>query len=119
MKIIKKKMHRRPKKHRPSDINRRNKNLNKCINHIPGAPPEYTIVSAEELEKVKDEVFKFWDEGDPEAEWHEITDEDRDFTVRWEGFTMSQPFQLPFNVTTPAPATARKRLPLLRSRSLR
>lgn len=44
MKIIKKKMHRRPKKHRPSDINRNNVNLNKCITKIEGAPSDYTIV---------------------------------------------------------------------------
>ena len=46
-KIIKKKMDRRPKKHRISDINRNNVNLNKCITKVPNAPSEYTIISAE------------------------------------------------------------------------
>ena len=44
-KIIKKKMDRRPKKHRPSDIHRNNVNFNKCITKIPGAPTDYTIVA--------------------------------------------------------------------------
>jgi hypothetical protein len=40
-------MDRRPKKLRPSDANRRNVNLNKCITKVVDAPTEYTIVSAE------------------------------------------------------------------------
>ncbi len=47
MKIIKKKMHRRPKKKRLSDINRNNVNFGKCINKWPNAPPEYTLRTAE------------------------------------------------------------------------
>jgi hypothetical protein len=39
-------MHKRPIKHRPSDINRRNINLDKCITKVEGAPSDYTIVSA-------------------------------------------------------------------------
>ncbi|RYH12530.1 hypothetical protein EON65_38075 [archaeon] len=50
MKIIRKKMHRRPKKHRPSDINRNNRNLNRCITKVENAPPQYTIVSAEGID---------------------------------------------------------------------
>jgi hypothetical protein len=46
-KAIKKIMHRRPKKHRPSDINRRNVNLNKSLHNFPGAPPDYTILTPE------------------------------------------------------------------------
>ncbi len=46
-KIIKKIQDRQPKKHRPSDITRQNVNLNKCITKVEGAPPEYTIVTAE------------------------------------------------------------------------
>lgn len=40
-------MDRRPKKHRPSDINRNNQNLHKCITKLEGAPAEYTLVAAE------------------------------------------------------------------------
>jgi hypothetical protein len=46
-KIVKLKMDKRPIKHRLSDINRRNVNLNKCITKVVGAPADYTIVSAE------------------------------------------------------------------------
>ena len=46
-KITKKMMDRRPKKHRLSDINRNNVNLNKCITKIEGAPADYTIIPAE------------------------------------------------------------------------
>lgn len=46
-KIIRRKMHRRPKKHRLSDINRNNVNLGKCITKIPDAPAEYILMSAE------------------------------------------------------------------------
>lgn len=46
-KIVKLKMDKRPKKHRLSDINRKNVNLNKCITKVEGAPADYTIVSAE------------------------------------------------------------------------
>lgn len=46
-KIIKKIMHRRPIKHRLSDINRKNVNLNKCITKIENAPAEYTLLSAD------------------------------------------------------------------------
>lgn len=46
-KIIKKMMKNRPKKHRLSDINRRNVNLGKCITKIENAPSEYTLISAE------------------------------------------------------------------------
>ena len=46
-KIVKLKMDKRPIKHRLSDINRKNVNLNKCITKVVGAPADYTIVSAE------------------------------------------------------------------------
>lgn len=46
-KVIKKKMHTRPKKSRPSDINRSNTNANKCITKVPNAPADYTLMSAE------------------------------------------------------------------------
>eukprot|EP01039_Chlorochromonas_danica_P002718 gene2718-2968_t len=103
MKIIKKKMHRRPKKHRPSDINRRNVNLHKCITKIENAPADYTLISAEDFEKVRAEANKFWEEGDPEAEWIEITDEDRLLL-------------LPQGSEAP-PKGARKTLNLVRSRT--
>jgi hypothetical protein len=41
-------MHRRPKKTRPSDINRRNVNQDKCITKIEGAPADYFIPSTPE-----------------------------------------------------------------------
>lgn len=45
-KIIKKIVDRRPKKHRLSDINRKNINLDICITKIPNAPADYTIITA-------------------------------------------------------------------------
>lgn len=39
-------MDKRPKKHRLSDINRKNVNLDKCITKIENAPSDYTIISA-------------------------------------------------------------------------
>ena len=39
-------MDRRPKKHRLSDINRVNINLNKCISKVENAPSDYTIITA-------------------------------------------------------------------------
>eukprot|EP01036_Dinobryon_divergens_P032722 gene32722-42373_t len=69
-------MDRRPKKHRLSDINRTNSNLGKCITKVLNAPPEYTIISAEDYMKVREQALKFWEEGDPNTEWLEITEED-------------------------------------------
>jgi hypothetical protein len=46
-KIIKKKQDRRPIKHRLSDINRKNVNLDKCITKVEGAPAEFTLLSAD------------------------------------------------------------------------
>jgi len=46
-KIIKRKQDRRPIKHRLSDINRSNVNMNKCITKVESAPAEYTLVSAD------------------------------------------------------------------------
>ena len=45
-KIIKKIVDRRPKKHRLSDINRKNINADLCITKIPNAPADYTIITA-------------------------------------------------------------------------
>lgn len=45
-KITKRMMDRRPKKHRLSDINRVNINLNKCISKVENAPSDYTIITA-------------------------------------------------------------------------
>jgi hypothetical protein len=49
MKVIKNVMHKRPKKHRHSDIHRRNLNKNVCITKIPEwfLIPDYTIESEE------------------------------------------------------------------------
>ena len=46
-KITKKMQHYRPKKHRLSDINRKNVNLHKCITKVENAPSEYTMISAD------------------------------------------------------------------------
>jgi hypothetical protein len=46
-KVTKKMMKNRPKKHRLSDINRKNVNLHKCITKVENAPAEYTLMSAE------------------------------------------------------------------------
>ena len=45
-KIIKKIVDRRPKKHRLSDINRKNVNADKCITKLENAPADYTIITA-------------------------------------------------------------------------
>jgi hypothetical protein len=66
-----KKMHNRPKKHRLSDINRNNQNLDKCITKIEGAPAEYTIIAAGDFKG-----SSFWESGDSKAEWLTISDED-------------------------------------------
>jgi hypothetical protein len=66
-----KKMHNRPKKHRLSDINRNNQNLDKCITKIEGAPAEYTIIAAADFKG-----SSFWESGDSKAEWLTISDED-------------------------------------------
>ena len=76
-KIIKKKMHNRPKKHRLSDINRSNQNFGKCITKVANAPAEYTIISAEDYAKIRAEALKFWEVGSPSTPWIDITDEDR------------------------------------------
>jgi hypothetical protein len=46
-KVTKKMMKNRPKKHRLSDINRKNVNMHKCITKVENAPAEYTLMSAE------------------------------------------------------------------------
>jgi len=75
-KIIKKKQDTRPIKHRLSDINRNNVNLNKCITKVENAPADYTIMTAAEFESIRGKALKFWQEGDPKAEWLTITEED-------------------------------------------
>lgn len=75
-KITKKMMKNRPKKHRPSDINRNSVLQDKCITKVENAPSEYTIISSEEYMKVRDEAIKFWETGDSSAAWLEITEED-------------------------------------------
>jgi len=76
-KIIKKKQDTRPIKHRLSDINRKNVNLNKCITKVENAPADYTIMTADEYEKIKAKALLFWVNGDSKAEWLEITEEDK------------------------------------------
>ena len=112
-------MHKRPKKHRLSDINRNNSNLNKCITKIEGAPSDYTIISAEgklhyqfllvtfddlfpqEYLKIREKALLFWENGDPDTEWDEITEEDKMMT-------------LPTNISPP-PSGSQKKPPLVRS----
>eukprot|EP00595_Chromulina_sp_UTEXLB2642_P002681 CAMPEP_0196764258 /NCGR_PEP_ID=MMETSP1095-20130614/5767_1 /TAXON_ID=96789 ORGANISM="Chromulina nebulosa, Strain UTEXLB2642" /NCGR_SAMPLE_ID=MMETSP1095 /ASSEMBLY_ACC=CAM_ASM_000446 /LENGTH=98 /DNA_ID=CAMNT_0042119397 /DNA_START=170 /DNA_END=466 /DNA_ORIENTATION=+ len=73
-------MDRRPKKHRLSDINRNNVNLNKCITKVENAPSEYTLVSAEEHLKIREKALSFWENGSPTAKWIELTEEDKAVT---------------------------------------
>jgi hypothetical protein len=40
-------MDKRPIKHRLSDINRNNINLNKCITKVANAPPEFEFLTVE------------------------------------------------------------------------
>jgi hypothetical protein len=77
-KITKRMMDRRPKKSRPSDINRNNVNEGKCITKMENAPAEYTLMSEEDYMKVRADALKFWDNGDSAAEWVEITADDMD-----------------------------------------
>jgi hypothetical protein len=109
-KIVKLKMDKRPIKHRLSDINRRNVNLNKCITKVVGAPADYTIVSAEgklhgyillyttiikflftrhviplseiaDYAKVREKALLFWEHGSPVTPWLDITEEDMILTL--------------------------------------
>jgi hypothetical protein len=79
-KIIKKKMHNRPKKHRLSDINRKNVNFGKCITKLENAPADYTIVAADEYTKVRANALSFWEIGSSSTEWIDITDADMAIT---------------------------------------
>lgn len=74
-------MSRRPKKSRPSDITRNNSNEGKCITKVSGAPAEYTMVGESDYMSVRADALKFWDNGDPSAEWLEITAEDMELTL--------------------------------------
>lgn len=51
-------MDRRPKKHRLSDVNRNNVNMNKCITKVVDAPTEYSILSAEGTVRVMDYLIR-------------------------------------------------------------
>jgi hypothetical protein len=80
-KITKRMMSRRPKKHRPSDINRNNVNMDKCITKVDDAPAEYTLMSAADYEAKRADALKFWENGDSEAEWITFTPEDMDLQL--------------------------------------
>jgi hypothetical protein len=80
-KIIMKKMHNRPKKHRPSDINRSNVNFGKCITKLENSPADYTIISADDYAKIRVDALKFWESGSPTTPWMELTDEDKTITL--------------------------------------
>ena len=80
-KITKRMMHRRPKKSRPSDINRNNVNDGKCITKVDNAPAEYTLMTEDDYMKVRADALKFWETGDSTAEWIEITAEDMDLQL--------------------------------------
>lgn len=75
-KIIKKKQDKRPKKHRLSDINRSNINLDKCITKVENAPAEYTLITAAEYEKVRSSALLFWENGSPTTPWITVTEDD-------------------------------------------
>jgi hypothetical protein len=100
-KAIKKVIDRRPLKRRPSDINRRNRNLNVCITKIPEfkETPDFIIVTEErksqsvvtllvfilivvEYLNDKDELWENLERGDPNATWHSL--EDTEVTREWE-----------------------------------
>jgi hypothetical protein len=74
-------MKRRPKKSRPSDITRNNQNMHKCITKLDNSPSDYTLMTEEDYAKVRDRALNFWDNGDSEAEWIEITAEDMDLQL--------------------------------------
>lgn len=103
-KVVKRKMSRRPRKSRQSDITRSNVNMDKCITKVVGAPAEYTIVSAADYELQRAEALKFWESGDPSAEWLEITAADMEVT-------------LPQNIDPLPVGGVQKKPPLLRSGS--
>jgi hypothetical protein len=75
-KIIKKKQDKRPKKHRLSDINRKNINFGKCITKIEGAPSDYTIISAADFAVASASGLSFWETGSLSTKWLDITAED-------------------------------------------
>jgi len=101
-KVTKKMQHYRPKKHRLSDINRKNVNLHKCITKVEGAPSEYTMISADDYSKVRDDALKFWESGDSAASWLEILPEDMELT-------------LPQNIEPLPEGGVQKRPPLVKS----
>jgi len=103
-KITKKMQHYRPKKHRLSDINRKNVNLHKCITKVDNAPSEYTMISADDYAKVRDDALKFWENGDSAASWLEILPEDMELT-------------LPQNIEPLPEGGVQKRPPLVKSGS--
>jgi len=97
-KITKRMMDRRPKKSRPSDINRNNQNHGKCITKMD-LGPDYTLLPAAGRlavffaharwklfrpcrlladfdEHHQANMLRFWEEGSPEDEWIELTEED-------------------------------------------
>eukprot|EP01040_Poterioochromonas_malhamensis_P007475 gene7475-8063_t len=71
-------MHKRPKKHTPSDINRNNVNLNVALEQLPEykAIPDFTIVSYEQYLKDKDEIERGYEEGDPNTPWETYTEKE-------------------------------------------
>jgi len=108
-KVIKKIMHRRPKKKRLSDIHRNNQNMDKCINHVPGAPDEYTLLAdltAEDHMNLAEEARRFWEVGDPNAPWIEITEADRELAKA-----------IPQNIEPLPVGGVQKRPPLVKSGS--
>ena len=104
-KVVKRKMSRRPRKSRASDINRRNVNMDKCITKVEDAPAEYTMVSAGDYEAQRTEALKFWENGDSNTEWLEITADDMELT-------------LPQNIDPLPEGGVQKKPPLVRSGSV-
>ena len=73
-------MHRRPKKSRPSDINRNNVNDGKCITKVDNAPAEYTLMTEDDYMSTSgcSQVLGDWRQY---RQWIEITAEDMDLQL--------------------------------------
>ena len=105
-KIVKKKMDRRPKKKRLSDIGRTTVNTGKCITKIADLPPEYLFLKPEDVDAAMAEMKSFLIHGDPSLEWYAVEDE-------------VVPF-LPQNLEPPAGGVPKVIVPpYVRSRSLK
>ena len=44
--------------------------MDKCITKLQGVPSEYTIVSADEYMKQREQALKFWETGSASTPWY-------------------------------------------------